>query len=224
MEKKDLFLWLKNSINDGKYILASQYIKQLKTKHPESKEIINFEKLKPELETKIIEEKAHIEKLRKDSIRLANINNLGIWETSYYVDEYGEATNTPYVWTELFGTFSNSATTDSRLKIAFAIDKDDIRIQLYEYAGNHPIKGEGIVSFKIKDSDGKEYKITAYNNKTGDTSVKTEDLETLKKILLNGGEIKFFATAGEYSRSVYKFTIPNADFLENALIKSGIQK
>lgn len=214
----------KNSINAGKFILASQYIEQLKNKHPESKEIINFEKLKPELETKIIEEKEHIEKLRKDSIRLANINNLGIWKTSYYVDEYGEATQTPFVKTELYGTFSNSATTDSRLKILFLIDKDDARIQLYEYAGNHPIKGEGVVSFRIKDSNGKEYKISAFNDSAGNTSVKTEHLETFKNILLNGGELKFYAIAGEYTRSVYNFTIPNADFLENALIKSGIQK
>lgn len=213
----------KNSYTEGKYSLASNYIDELRNKHPESKELAYFRQLESELKLKIEEEKVIIEKQKRDSIKLANINNLGVWETGFYVDKFNEPTKEGYVYTELSGRFSNSATTDSKLTVKFLIDQKSIRIQLYEYAGNHPIKGEGFVKFIIKDSNNKEHQIYAYNNDTGDTSVESKNIITLRKILLGGGEIKFFATAGEYTKSEYKFTIRNADFLENAFTKIELQ-
>lgn len=210
----------KNSYDAGKYGLANNYIAQLKEKHPESKEIAYFNRLQPTLDKQIEEEKAIIEKAKKDSIKLANINNLGIWEIGYYVDNFGEATKEPYISTDLSGKFSNSATTNSDLNVRFLVDKSSIRIQLYEYAGNHPIKGEGIIYFKIRDKNGKEHEIRAFNSSTGNTNVDQDDFKKLKNILLSGGTIKFIALAGKYgSPSQYSFTIDNADWLENAYTK-----
>ena len=44
-------------------------------------------------------------------------NPYGIWKKEYYIDEFGERTNQGYIYTSLLGTFSNSATTDSRLGV-----------------------------------------------------------------------------------------------------------
>ncbi|MCB0509056.1 MAG: hypothetical protein KDD21_12235 [Bacteroidetes bacterium] len=214
----------KNSYNEGKYSLTNKYIKQLKEKHPESKEISYFNRLQPTLNKKIKQELAKREKAIQDSIKLANINNLGIWELGYYVDDFGEPTKEAYISTDLYGTFSNSATTNSNLKVRFLIDKKSIRIQLYEYAGNHPIKGEGFIYFKIRDKNDKEHEIKAYNSDYGNTTVEQEYFYTLKKILLTGGRIKFMAEADKYgSPSIYKFTIENADWLENAITKMNLK-
>lgn len=214
----------RNSYEAKKYIMADQYIEELKKKHPESRELPNLIKLQKQMAPKITAEKAAIEKQRRDSIRLANIDNLGVWKIDHYVDDFGEKTSKAYVWTEVRGTFSNSATTNSNLDVRFLIDADGIRIQLYEYARNHPIKGEGTVNFKIR-ADNKEYTIQAWNSDSGNTTVNraAESMGVLRKLLLAGGEIKFIATAGSYSVSEYKFVLKNADYLENAMLKAGFE-
>jgi hypothetical protein len=214
----------KNSFDDGKYQLANKYIKQLNEKHPESKEIAYFKKIQPTIDKKLEEELEKIEKLRQDSIKLANINNLGDWQIGYYVDDFGERTDEYFVSMYLFGTFSNSATTNSELKVRFMIDKNSSRIQLYEYASDHPLKGEGTIEFKIRDKDNKEYEIRAFNSDYGNTTVNDEDDKKLRKILLSGGSIKFIAEADRFgSPSIYKFTIKNADWFENAITKMTFQ-
>lgn len=214
----------KNSIDNGKYLLADKYIKQLIEKHPESKEIAYFKKIQPTIDKKIEEELAIKEKARQDSIKLANINNLGAWEIGYYVDDFGERTGEFFVSMFVYGTFSNSATTNSNLKVRFMIDKNSSRIQLYEYAGDHPVKGEGFIYFKIRDKNNKEYEIRAYNSDNGNTTIEKEYDKKLRNILLNGGEIKFVAEADKYSSpSTYKFTINNANWFENAITKMKLK-
>lgn len=214
----------KNSIDDGKYLLADKYIKQLNEKHPESKEIAYFKKLQPTIDKKIEEELALKEKARQDSIKHANINNLGAWEIGNYVDDFGELTGEFFVSMFLNGTFSNSATTNSDLKVRFMIDKNSSRIQLYEYAGDHPVKGEGFIYFKIRDKNNKDYEIRAYNSDHGNTTIEEEYDKNLRNILQTGGEIKFVAEADKYgSPSTYKFTIDNADWFENAIAKMELK-
>lgn len=216
---------IKNSYAGEKYIATQAYIEILKVKHPASSFIREIEKTYSDLKNKVIIETEKIETARKDSIRLANINNLGIWEVGNYVDEYGEPTTNSYVSTDLYGTFSNSATTNSELRVRFLIDENSMRIQLYEYAKNHPIKGEGFLKFKAKDSKGKDCIFETYNNDSGDNTVETKSFKQVKELLISGGQIKFIAIANRFgSPSEYKFTIDNADFLENALYKMELTK
>lgn len=215
----------KNSYEAGNYALADKYIKQLKEKHPDSKQISYFNELQPILDKKIEEELALKEKVRQDSMKLANINNLGIWDLRYYVDDFGEPTRDAYVSTVVYGKFNNSATTNSELKVKFLIDKSEIRIQLYEYAGKRPINGEGFIYFKIRDKNNKEHEIKAYNCDNGETVVEQAYDKKLRDVLLSGGQIKFFAEAGKYGYpSTYMFTIENADWFENAITKMQLMK
>ncbi|MFI3240335.1 MAG: hypothetical protein R3Y22_07075 [Bacteroidales bacterium] len=215
---------IKNSYFQKKYIKTSEYIETLKKRHPESSYIRTINKEYPALSSQVQEELASIEKIRKDSIRLANIDNLGIWKVGYYVDDFGEPTKEVYITCDIYGTFSNSATTNSDLRVRFLIDNNSMRIQLYEYARNHPIKGEGTIKFRVLDSNGKTHSFTTYNGKTGDNTVSAPYFKVVKGILLDGGKITFIAVAddGYGTPSEYKFTVQNADFFENAIYKMDL--
>lgn len=162
-----------------------------------------------------------------DSIaKLDSINNIGDWTIQYYVDDFGESTDKGYIYLQAYGTFSNSATTNSPLKVEFVIDSSTIRMNIHEYAGNHPIKGEGTLKFRVKDSDGETFDIETYNDDYGINSIRgISDDETLRKILYKGGQIKFAGVSDKYgSPSEYWFTIENADHLEKALSKIDKKK
>lgn len=217
---------IKNAYFEKHYIKTSNYIETLKQQHPESPYIREIGEKHPNLNSQVEIELAKIEKHRKDSIRLANINNLGIWELGYYVDDFNEPTKEAYISTSLYGTFSNSATTNSDLRVMFLIDNNSMRIQLYEYARNHPIKGEETIRFRALDSDGKKYSFTTYNGDTGNNTVSSHYFKDVKDLLLSGGKIVFVAITddGYGTPSEYKFTIQNSDFLENAISKMELSK
>lgn len=145
----------------------------------------------------------------------------GVWTTSYYVDDFGEPTKDGYSTTYCFGSFSNSATTNADLSVRFLIDKSSIRIQLYEYAGNHPIKGEGFLRFKAKRFD-EVLDFKTYNSDNGNNTVLDEYYKPLLTLLQKGGEIKFVAqTSSSYSLSEYKFTLSDASYIKEALQSLG---
>lgn len=73
--------------------------------------------------------------------KASNLSDLGVWDIKYYVDDFGEPTKTGYITgkSSIYGTFSNSATTNSKLKFYFIID-DEVALKLFEY-GSHVVKG-----------------------------------------------------------------------------------
>lgn len=225
----------KNSYSNKKYIDALKYINTLFKKHPESSEIVYFKTILPEIEKKAAEEKAVFEKQKKDSIRLANINNLGIWKIRTFVDEFGENTKEKYITTKVGGTFSNSATENSSLIVDFIIEnKENIAIQLYEYSSNNPVKDDGLYTVMVQDKNGNRYRLNAFNHsdrlilsdsqyydKTGNKVLEKSHALMLWKILANGGNIKFRIENLSYANSIYNFSIKKADWIENAYLKIG---
>ncbi len=147
-------------------------------------------------------------------------NQLGDWEISNYVDDFGDKTKEKYVRQSAFGSFSNSATTNSDLVVGILIDKKNIRFQLKEY-GRHPVNS-GSINFKMKRNDSIIGKFTmsaydyGYIQFPDWDSNKNNEIKKLKKTLLQGGEIKFHGEINSYSRSTYNFIL-NCDYLKNAL-------
>ncbi len=208
------------------YTLARKNIELLKIKHPEFYKVNEFETL---LLT--------IEKEEKEFIRLQNLNNTGMWEIRYFVDDFGEKTNDGYITSKslLKGTFSNSATQNSSLLIYPLISKWDefkklgynISFQLYEYSRNNPVKGEGSYKVLVQDKNGKRYNLEGDIRRGGDRLIiKIYYMDNtnghnriLHKILLMGGEIKFVIKEKDALGvpSEYKFTIENADYYNNAI-------
>ena len=214
---------IENSRNANKFIDAKKYINQLLDKHPESQKRQHYSNLLPSIENKIKEELAVIEKQKKDSIRLANIGNLGIWEVQYFVDDFGERTKEGYITTKnpIYGTFSNTATQNSDLRVHFIIaGKQNVAIELFEYNSNNPVKGyRDTYRVLVQDSNGERHTLSASNNNWDRLSFGKNDSGKMFNILSKGGEIKFKIVDAERPTTEYSFTVSNADWFENAYIK-----
>ena len=145
-------------------------------------------------------------------------NGLGDWEISNYVDEFQEKTDEKYIKQTVLGTFSNSATTNSDLLAHILIDKDNIRLRLQEYGSNYA-KDDESIRFRIKSGDSLVTELRMWVNRDGYVEFLSYDKkmqDSLKNILLRGGEVKFSGVIDHYGKSTYHFTF-NADKFQNAL-------
>lgn len=90
--------------------------------------------------------------------------NYGIWEIKYYVDEFGDATDTPYMRQNIIGNFSNSATLDDDILcvISHKWRYPFLEIDIYEYL-THKITFDSyqFVTVSIKSSNGVKKRIDA---------------------------------------------------------------
>ena len=81
------------------------------------------------------------------------------WRINHYVDDFGDPTDEMYITSKYnqFGTFSNSATSNSILKWLFLIDEYSITIKLFEYGSAPAVGGSfdyNTHELSIKDPDG----------------------------------------------------------------------
>jgi hypothetical protein len=209
------------------YSTAKENINRLSEKHPESPKNAEFQELFETIEKEELALKKIKESEEKERIRLANINNTGIWIVGHYVDEFGELTKDGYITNSSYiqGVFSNTATQDSKLNVNFLINSSSkIYIQLYEYAGNNPVKAYSSESYSVlvQDKDGERLKLRAtnYSDRLG---FETSDSRKLHNALMKGGSIKFKIYEIDTPTTEYEFTISNADWYDNAHMKLGKQ-
>lgn len=207
------------------YTTAKENINRLSEKHPESPKNAEFQKLLETIEKDELALKKVKEAEEKERIRLANINNTGIWRVGHYVDEFGEPTKDGYITnsSHIAGTFSNTATQDSKLNVDFLINSSSkIYIQLYEYAGNNPVKAYSSESYSVlvqdKDGDRLKLRATNYSDRLG---FGTSDSRKLHNALMKGGSLKFKIYEIDTPTTEYEFTISNADWYDNAQKKLG---
>jgi hypothetical protein len=206
-----------------KYSIARQNINMLYEKHPESPKNSEFKSLLKKIEKEELVEKKRKEAEEKERIRLANINNTGMWSVSHYVDDFGEPTKEGYIRNTSYisGFFSNTATQNSDLNVKFLIsNSSDISIMLYEYARNNPVKAYSAESYRvlIQDKDGKRYKLTA-TNYSDRLSFNKSTSRKVHGILMKGGKIKFKIIETDTPTTEYDFTISNAVWYDNAYRK-----
>jgi len=214
---------VEKAYSEKKYAIARQKINLLSEKHPESPKNQEFKSLLKKIEKEELIEKKKKEAEEKERIRLANINNTGMWSVRHYVDEFGEPTKQGYITnsSSIKGTFSNTATQDSRLNVDFLISNSSkISIQLYEYAGNNPVKAYSSESYRvlIQDKDGKRLKLRATNYSDRLSFDKTTSRK-VHNIFMKGGTIKFKIVEIDTPTTEYEFTISKADWYENAYRK-----
>lgn len=214
---------VEKAYSEKEYLLAREKIQILYERHPESPKNAEFKKLLKTIEKEELKENKRKEAEEKERIRLANINNTGIWEVTYYVDDFGEPTNQGYIRNTylLRGTFSNTATENSALNVRFLISSSrHISIMLYEYAGNNPVKAYSSESYKvlIQDTDGKRYKLRAVNYSDRLSFDKTNSRK-FHNVLMKGGNIKFKINEVDTPTTEYEFNIQNADWYNNAYRK-----
>lgn len=218
-----LIATIDKAYSEKKYTEARQNIAKLSEKFPESSKNNDYNELLKKIDQEELIEKVKKETEEKEKLRLANLNNTGIWSINYYVDEFGEKTKQGYVTnTDLInGTFSNTATQNSALDVRFLIsNSSEISIKLFEYAGNNPVKAYSSESYTVlmQDREGKRTKLRAVNYSDRLSFEKTPSNQ-LHIALLKGGTVKFKIIEYETPTTEYEFTIQNANFYENAYKK-----
>ncbi|EIM62077.1 hypothetical protein [Desulfobacter postgatei] len=208
---------------EKKYEIARNNIKLLHEKHPESPKNEDFKQLLKTIEIKEMEEIKRKEEEEKERIRIANLNNTGMWGIRYFVDDFGEKTDEKYISNEYLinGSFSNSATQNSKLTVRFVITREDISILLYEYAGDNPVKAIGYNRDKyyvhIKDSNNEKLSMNAELKQ--DRLSFNKNSKEVHSAFMKGGSIMFKIEKNHDPINVYHFTIENADWYENAYRK-----
>ena len=79
----------------------------------------------------------------REAQRKAELRKLGDWDTGRYVDEFGDPTDDGYIKITKRGYFSNSATTNSRLRVDMMLSDGSIEapwFRVYEYYGSSAVK------------------------------------------------------------------------------------
>ena len=120
--------------------------------------------------------------------------NNTLFEIGYFVDSFGDPTDVGYVTQKDFsrGTFSNSATTNSKIKWYLILAKRQAAFVIYEYertrvTGSSGFPDKYIVSIKTEDGNVETFNC---ENSSDRISVASKDLERFTNTLLKEGTIK----------------------------------
>ena len=149
------------------------------------------------------------------------------WSIEYYLDEFQEQTDEPYIIGDFKGSFSNSATTNSVLNVQVLIDSTRVRFKFFEY-GTHLLKDAGSFKFRYKTQDGATGEIGFLSNDPygyiGNYNAFLYEYEIntkLRELFINNSIIKFSCNNTEYYSDEYNFEI-NTKGLNEALKKANI--
>ena len=161
------------------------------------------------------------EKDNSDTKEITEPSNEGIWVTKNYVDEFGDETVSKYVTTKdyLSGTFSNTATTDSKLNARIFVDATHISIFLYEY-GNQQVKSNIFSGYKILVKYGYNKIEVSGKLNTDRIIVNTYNYEYKDKVndeiikaLSSGNTVYFYLEESERPTDTYSFSVESSNFL-----------
>lgn len=153
-----------------------------------------------------------------------NQSEESIWSEQYLTDDFGVPTKEKYLYTDLIGSFSNSATTNSNLRVRLTVERDStIEIALYEY-GSEMVKDQEHY-MKVRQNDSTIYQneyLDIRRNGWGYLSYLENETHICDKspFLYNGGKIEILLTEKrDYGGvpSTYKFSIEDASIIKDAL-------
>lgn len=202
------------------------FICKLKSKHPESKYIDQNKNqlVAIENEAQIILDS--IQKVKQDSIRRANIHELGIWKIGEYVDDFGEPTGEKFLYANVLGVFSNSATARNILGVKVKVFNDGSIGLYYDEYNDGTYENEKIRNIKIVNKEARKVYESLWDAWNPDDCLFDNDESspresmTLEEVLTKEGEYEFYINL-KYNTK-YQFII-NSNYLENAILKAGIK-
>lgn len=139
------------------------------------------------------------------------------WEKRYYTDEFNNPTNNAFIAPidTLSGTFSNSATTNSRLLAYIRVDNDSCEIMLWEY-GSSLVKAYSTTDYDITillPTGTKKY-FTGTMYKNGQV-IRVDDYSGILSLLKStNGTLKFYLKEdSDYGvNSTYLFEVDISGF------------
>jgi hypothetical protein len=140
--------------------------------------------------------------------------NYGVWEIKYYVDEFGDETDTPYMRQNIIGNFSNSATLDDDILciISHKWRYPFLEIDIHEYL-THKITFDSyqFVTVSIKSSNGVKKRIDAGMVLSDSGTMFNADATEYIFSQLRFGDIKVVFRTPDGSK--YSFDIKNKNFI-----------
>lgn len=215
--------------NENKdYISALEKLNKLKQYHKESPLFAKHKNMFSEIERRAQIVADSIAKVQRDSIKLAGINELGQWHIGDFVNDFDEPTGEHFVYSEIYGTFSNSATASSRLKVyvqflhyAFKDPYDySVRFLFDEY-NDGTYEKEECTSIKVVNKQlrkvYREYSASRYDYLEDSNG----EVYSTKGILSEEGEYEF-EMRFKYG-TVYRFNI-DTKYINNALVKARLKR
>jgi len=141
----------------------------------------------------------------------------GTWEIAFYVDEFNNPTNQGYIRNSdiFYGTFSNSATTNSTLYARIMIDAEDVSIMLWEY-GSNVVDAYKTTKYDITilDDRGNKHYTTGTMYKNGDRIFVAESYwSDTVKLLQNNEQLKIYIEENSGGiNSTYLFAVKGGNF------------
>ena len=203
------------------------------------KPCINLKKFEDLKELDELNETFLFEELTKEKIdfysseceKYTELNNLGNWRVVNYRDDVGELTGEKGLNLEGKGSFSNSATPNSSLKVDFAWNQSDAELPtfyLLEYdtlpvMGIYSDKLDNTLECRFRDSKGNTRRLDLYQRQRSiqffaidfefsATEKMKENTKIFKNLVREGDKIMFIC---EKSLTEYKFTL-DFKYAENA--------
>lgn len=219
------YIELHNRNND--VLKSYDFIVKLRSKHPESDYITKNEQLLIAIENEAQIILDSIQKVKQDSIRRANIHELGIWKIGEYVDDFGEPTGEKFLYANVLGVFSNSATARDILGVKVNVFNDGSIGLYYDEYNDGTYENEKIRNIKIVNKEARKVYESLWDVWKPDDCLFDNDESspresmTLEEVLTKEGEYEFYINL-KYNTK-YKFII-NSNYLENAILKAGIKK
>lgn len=142
-----------------------------------------------------------------DSIMKSNSGN---YKINYFVDEFGDITTEGYITQKNleFGSFSNSATTNSDIIWYLILTKEDIAFVIYEY-GSYRVTGSSSFptdyTLSMKTSDGKVQTFSC-SNFSDRIYVNYKDHDRFMSTIFKDKIVKItLKEVSKYSSSSYNF-------------------
>lgn len=153
---------------------------------------------------RVVGDKAH-----EQEVKVLVPTGTGAWQLKRYSDSFGDETDDKYLVLMGDGVFSNSATSNSKLKVVFFIDNDSFSFRLFEY-GSSPVKDDDAAYVtRIRDSEGNIHNFRMYNaGQSGQIGTYGSDkYNEIVDILSKGGEITVLMNYNHYGQSDYRFKL-----------------
>ena len=181
--------------------------------------IVSYEKVESEEEIeRIAKEQSRLDSIQKvaDDLKKELIKKekealnsvFDNWQLGEYVDEFGDKTGKTYrAMTTTNGTFTNSATTNSKLTGEFYTSDTSLTITILEYGSSRAKSIDSTFEVvKIKQPNGNIVEIKqVYFTKGGELYFsKQRFMDIRKAITLKGDYTMIFNRSGTYSKSRYR--------------------
>ncbi len=148
----------------------------------------------------------------------------GLWSVNYYVDDFQQPTEEWYITNEtsFTGTFSNSATTNSKLLVQVAVDEFEgegkrVAFFLYEY-GRNQVKNSSTnyvdeYTITMRGADGTDVSLSGTVYCGGDRLfIDDKYVDTVLNAMKGEGTLSFHIVEDEHTTTSYLFSMETDNF------------